>query len=159
MALKLLILHADDLFRRHLSERMRRENYLVFDASPADPVSDVLGRSNFDVVLLGVPGQHRDSLALLKTIKEVRPFTEVILLTALEEHSLYRSIQAMQMGAFDDLLVPLDVHALHGRIREAYQRKKERVKAMRATLRQRRAVRAAENPPVRKSAKKNPAES
>ena len=34
----------------------------------------------------------------------------------------------MQLGAFDDLLVLLDIQALHNRIGEAYQRKKQRVK-------------------------------
>jgi len=39
------------------------------------------------------------------------------------------------MGAFDDLLVPLDISALRKRIQEAYKRKKERVKAKRSTIR------------------------
>ena len=48
------------------------------------------------------------------------------------------NIQAMQLGAFDDLLVPLDIEALHNRIREAYQRKKQRVKADRSMIREER---------------------
>ena len=132
MALKLLIVHTDDPFRRHLVERMRLEEYLVFEASLEQEASDIVRRTNFDVVLLGVSGSHQNSLSLLKIIKKIRPYTEVILLTALEEHSLYGSIQAMQLGAFDDLLVPLDLRALQNRIREAYARKKERVKAKRS---------------------------
>ena len=45
-------------------------------------------------------------------------------------------IQAMQLGAFDDLLVPLDLQALHNRIGDAYQRKKQRVKADRSMIRE-----------------------
>ena len=136
MALKLLIIHSDELFRRNLAERMRLENYLVGEAHPDAEAANILQRTNFDVVLLGVAGPYHKSLSLLKTIKELRPYTEVILLTAVEEHSLYDSIQAMQLGAFDDLLVPLDIHALHSRIQEAYQRKKERVKAKRSMTRE-----------------------
>jgi DNA-binding NtrC family response regulator len=135
MSLKLLIIHTDDLFRTQLAERMRRESYLVFEAHPEAEATAIVQRTNFDVVLLGVAGPYQNSLELLKTIKQIRPYTEVILLTALEEHSLYGSIQAMQLGAFDDLLVPLDISALHSRIREAYQRKKERVKAKRSRIR------------------------
>jgi DNA-binding NtrC family response regulator len=136
MALKLLIIHPDNSFRKHLSERMRLGNYGVVEACPETEARDMIQRSNFDVVLLGVAGSYQTSLALLKTIKEVRPYTEVILLTALEVHSLYDSIQAMQLGAFDDLLVPLDIQALHNRIGEAYQRKKQRVKADRSMMRE-----------------------
>ena len=134
MALKLLIIHKDDGFRTHLSERMRLENYHVFEASPETEAGDMISRHDFDVILLGVAGPYQNSLSFLKTIKEIQPDTEVILLTALEEHSLYGSIQAMQLGAFDDLLVPLDIHALQKRIQEAYKRKKERVKAKRSEI-------------------------
>jgi DNA-binding NtrC family response regulator len=146
MPLKILIIHTDEPFRRQLSERMRLENYLVFEASPEAEASDIIRRRNFDVVLLGVAGPHQNRMSLLKTIKEIRPYTEVILLTALEEHSLYGSIQAMQLGAFDDLLVPLDIHALHNRIQEAYERKKERVKVKRSTMMEGRGRRTAGRP-------------
>jgi DNA-binding NtrC family response regulator len=136
MALKLLIIHSDDLFRRNLSERMRLEGTQVTEASPEAEASDIIQRNNFDVVLLGVAGPRQNSLSLLKMIKEIQPYTEVILLTALEEHSLYGSIQAMQLGAFDDLLVPLDIHALHNRIQDACKRKNERMKGKRSAIRE-----------------------
>jgi DNA-binding NtrC family response regulator len=143
MALKLLIIHTDDLFRGHLAERMRREDYLVFEAHPEAEATNSVQRTNFDVVLLGVTGSYPNTLSLLKTIKELRPYTEVILLTAMEEHSLYGSIQAMELGAFDDLLVPLDTNALHNRIQEAYARKKAIVKARRSMIREKRETRNA----------------
>lgn len=132
MALKLLLILADNDFRRHLVERMRLENYLVIEATPDGEAAEMVQRINFDVVLLGATGTHQGCLSLLKVIKEIRPFTEVILLTPLEEHSLYGSMQAMQLGAFDDLLIPLDVPALHRRIQEAYRSKRARVKAERS---------------------------
>ena len=143
MALKLLIIHTDDLFRGHLAERMRRENYLVFEAHPEAEATNIIQRTNFDVVLLGVTGSYPNTLSLLKTIKGLRPYTEVILVTAMEEHSLYGSIQAMELGAFDDLLVPLDITALHNRIQEAYARKKAIVKARRSMIREKRETRNA----------------
>lgn len=47
-----------------------------------------------------------------------------------------KGILAMQLGAFDDLLVPLDLQALHNRIGDACQRKKQRVKADRSMIRE-----------------------
>ena len=52
-------------------------------------------------------------------------------------------IQAMELGAFDDLLVPLDINALHNRIQEAYARKKAIVKARRSMIREKRETRNA----------------
>lgn len=43
-------------------------------------------------------------------------------------------IQAMQLGAFDGLMVLLDIQALHNRIGEACQRKKQRVKVARSMI-------------------------
>lgn len=134
MALKLLIIHDDDLFQRHLSERIRLANYLVVEAHSEAEATDIIQRTAFDVVLLCVVESYQKSLALLKRIKETQPYTEVILLTPLEGHSLYDSIQAMELGAFDDILVPLDINALHSRIHEACQRQKQRVMTKRSMI-------------------------
>ena len=53
------------------------------------------------------------------------------------------AIQAMALGAFGDLLVPLDVNALFNRIQEAYARKKAIVKARRSMIREKRETRNA----------------
>ncbi|MFH0727967.1 MAG: response regulator [Pseudomonadota bacterium] len=128
--MKLLIIHPDDIFRSRLVERMRLENQRVFETSLETEAEDIIQRENLDVVLLGATGSHQNRLLLLKRIRKVRPFAEVILLTAAEDHSFEGAIKAMQLGAFDDLLLPIDIHALLSRIREAFKRKKARVKAM-----------------------------
>ena len=53
------------------------------------------------------------------------------------------AIQAMQLGAFDDLLVPLDINALHNRIHEAYARGEAMVKARRSMIGEKRETRNA----------------
>lgn len=128
MALKLLIVHPDELFRKHLSDRLCVENCRVFEAAQAAEASDIIQRGNMDVVLLGIGGPHQNRLSILKMIKGIRPYLEVILLTEAEEHSFKGAIQAMQLGAFDDLLLPIDIQTLLIRIREAFKRKKERIK-------------------------------
>jgi DNA-binding NtrC family response regulator len=134
MGMKLLIIYPDDLFRSCLVERMRLENQRVFEASLEADASDIICREDLDVVLLGALGSHQNRLSFLKMIRKVKPFTEVILLTAAEDHSFEGAIKAMQLGAFDDLLLPLDIHALMGRIREALKRKKARVRAMKEEI-------------------------
>jgi DNA-binding NtrC family response regulator len=132
MALRLLIIHPDDGFRRHLTERMRFDKGRMLEASTAAEASELILRRHFDVILIGVTGSRQDSFALLSMIKDLRPLTEVILLSPLEDHTLNGSIQAMQLGAFDDLPVPLDIHTLKNRIAGAYQRKTDREKIKRS---------------------------
>lgn len=134
MGMKLLIIHPDDLFRSRLVERMLSENQRVFETALETEAEDILQRENLDVVLLGATGSHQNRLSFLKRIRRVRPFAEVILLTAAEDHSFEGAIKAMQLGAFDDLLLPIDIHALMGRMREAFKRKRARVKAMKGEI-------------------------
>lgn len=134
MGMKILIIHQDDLFRSRLAERMRIENQMVFETSIEADAKDIIQHENLDVVLLGTMGAHQDRLLFLKMIRKVQPFTEVIFLTAAEDHSFDNAIKAMQMGAFDDLLLPIDFHALFSRIREAFNRKKLRMKVMKKNM-------------------------
>ncbi len=134
MGMKLLIVHPDDLFRSRLAERMHLENQMVFETSIEAEAKDIIQREHLDVVLLGIMGDYQDRLLFLKMIRKVRPFTEVIFLTAAEDHSFEGAIKAMQMGAFDDLLLPIDFHALFNRIREAFNRKKLRMRVMKKNM-------------------------
>ena len=134
MGMKLLIIHPDDRFRSCLVERMRLENQLVLEASIEAEASDIIQRENLDVVLLGTTGSPQNRISFLKMIRNVQPFAEVILLTAAEDHSFEGAIKAMQLGAFDDLLLPIDIHALLSRIREAFKRKKARMRAMKEEI-------------------------
>jgi DNA-binding NtrC family response regulator len=134
MHLKLLIIHPDDLFRRHLAERLEIALSGIAEAATEAEAREIVVRRDFDVVLSGLPGPLAGRLALLAMIKELRPLTEVILLSGEEEQSLESSIQAMQLGAFDDLPVPLEIGVLQGRIREAARRRRARLKTRRRAL-------------------------
>jgi DNA-binding response OmpR family regulator len=123
---KILVIETDEAFRRHISERLRLERYKVYEACQETEARNVFLKRDFDVVLLGLKGNKKLSLALLKTIKEMRPLVEVILLSSSENHSLSASIEGMKLGAFDELLVPFDVETLLLRIREACRRKSQR---------------------------------
>jgi DNA-binding NtrC family response regulator len=127
---KLLIVELDDAFRRHLAERLRSENFKVYEACEENEAKQVVQRKIIDVVLLGMREFKQGSLILLKAIKELKPLIEVILMTPTESTSLSASIQAMKLGAFDDLHIPFDMKKLIERIVAAKQRKLEREKAM-----------------------------
>lgn len=129
MALKLLIMHIDELFRKNLSERLTDGGLRIFDAAHGDEASDIIQNHPVDVILLGKVGPEENRLALLKRFRGMRPLMEIILLTAEEEHSFKGAVEAMEFGAFDDILLPVDIQTLSTRIREAFKKKKERMKS------------------------------
>lgn len=129
---KLLIVEMDGAFRRHLAERLRNENFKVYEACQENEASRIVQRKIIDVVLLGMREFKQSGLMLLKAVKEIKPLIEVILMTPAESASLFASIQAMKMGAFDDLHIPFDMKTLIERIIAAKQRKTERENNMKS---------------------------
>jgi two-component system, OmpR family, response regulator TctD len=129
--MKLLIIHPDELFRSRLVERMRLEKHRVIETPIEAEARDIVQWEDFDVILLGAAGAYQDRLLFLKMIKRLWPLTEVILLTAAQAHSVDGAIEAMQLGAFDDLLLPVDIHALLNRTQAAFKRRRARVSALR----------------------------
>jgi DNA-binding NtrC family response regulator len=123
---QVLIVERDEAFRRNLSERLHLEGATVFEAGDEPEAKDIAQNRNIDVVLLGRMGMMQSGLPLLRFIKETRPLIEVILMTSSEHHSLYVSIEAMKLGAFDDLLIPFDIKTLLDRIHAASRQKKEK---------------------------------
>ena len=78
------------------------------------------------MVLLGVDGLGREGLALIQSIKATRPTAEIIIINDATHMDL--SIEGMELGAFDDFLIPLDINALARRIREAVHLRKQKRK-------------------------------
>lgn len=122
----ILIVEADEAFRRNLSERLRSDGAVVFEAGNEPEARDIAQKHNIDVVLLGGKGIRQSGLPLLRFLKETRPMIEVILMSLAEHHSLYVSIEAMKLGAFDDILIPCDIGTLLDRIHAASRHKKEK---------------------------------
>jgi DNA-binding NtrC family response regulator len=131
---RLLIVEMEDTFRRHLAERLRVENFKVYEACQETEAKKILQRKIIDVVLLGMREFKQGGLTFLKTIKEIKPLIEVILMTPAEGITLFASIQAMKLGAFDELHIPFDMKKLIERITAARQRKQEREKAKKTNL-------------------------
>jgi DNA-binding NtrC family response regulator len=122
MAIRLLIIEAEDRFRKNLYLRLKAEGFRVDKANPADDVPMIVAKQHIDVVLLGVDGLGKNGLALIGPIKSCNPTAEVIIIN--DSNHMDLSIAGMEMGAFDDFLIPLDLDALTNRIREAVRQKR-----------------------------------
>ena len=121
MGIHILIVEAENRFRHNLYQHLQSAGFIVHKVTPRDDVVARVASERIDAVLLGVDGLGREGLALIGPIKAESPDTEIIILNDASHMDL--SIEAMELGAFDDFLVPLDIKALIARVREAVSRK------------------------------------
>jgi len=117
MGIRILIIEAENRFRKNLYQCLQAEGFTVDKVTPQDDVETIVANEKIDAVLLGVDGLGREGLALIRPIKAIRPGTEIIIINDASHMDL--SIEAMELGAFDDFLIPLDIESLTRRIREA----------------------------------------
>ena len=124
MGIHILIVEAENRFRKNLYTHLQSEGFTVDKVTLQDDVETIVVKEKIDAVLLGVDGLGREGLTLIQPIKAIRPKTEII---SLNDHTqMDLSIEAMELGAFDDFLVPLDIQALVTCIRAAVTHKKRK---------------------------------
>ena len=117
MGIHILIVEAENRFRKNLYTHLQSEGFTVDKLTPRDDVVTIVAEEKINAVLLGVDGLGREGLALISPIKAESPDTEIIIINDAIHMDL--SIEAMELGAYDDFLVPLNMEALIARIREA----------------------------------------
>src|SRR6056297_1176965 len=123
MRANLLLIETDNLFRMNLTRRLDGERFRVFPANRPAVIKRLIKKNKIDVALLDLSGLKLEGLNVLRLIKKLKPLTEVILLNTTGNMAL--SIEGMKLGAFDDLLIPLNINTLIQRIESAYSQKKE----------------------------------
>jgi DNA-binding response OmpR family regulator len=122
--IRLLVIETEDAFRSKVSERLRQENYKVYEACQEIEAGRIIEHKDIDVALLGLRGLRQRGLSFLKGLKKVHPQVEIILIAPPGEIAL--SIEGMKLGAFDDILTPFDMETLLDRINAAYRQKASR---------------------------------
>ena len=122
MSIHILIIEAENHVRKNLYQLLQTEGFVVDKITPRDDVATIIAQEKIDAVLLGIDGLGREGLALIRSIKAIRPATEIIIINDATHMDL--SIEGMELGAFDDFLNPLDIKSLSRRLREAAHRQK-----------------------------------
>jgi two-component system C4-dicarboxylate transport response regulator DctD len=124
MDIHILIIEAENRFRKNLYQCLRAEGFTVDKVTPRHDVVRIVSAEEIDVVLLGIDGLGREGLALIRPIKAGRPTAEIIVINDAGQMEL--SIKAMELGAFDDILIPLDIESIASCIRDAAARHQQK---------------------------------
>jgi DNA-binding NtrC family response regulator len=78
-------------------------------------------KTDFDVVLLDILMPEMDGLEVLEKSKPLRPFTEFIMVTALDQTET--AVKAIHRGAYDYLVKPIDPERIVLSIEKAFERR------------------------------------
>jgi two-component system nitrogen regulation response regulator GlnG len=104
---RLLIADDEDSLRWVLEKGFRSAGYQVTAVRDGLAALAQVEAQPFDLVLLDVRMPGMDGLTLLKEVRERRPETQVVVMTA--HGTMETAIQAMQQGAYDYLAKPFDL--------------------------------------------------
>jgi DNA-binding NtrC family response regulator len=122
-----LVVDDDAAFRGVLLSELARMNFVASPAASGEEAIRRLGEIDPDIVLLDLRLPGVSGLDVLKTIREKRPATDVIMLTG--HGSIDTAIESVRMGAFDYVAKPCPLDDLEVRIRRALERQSLRRRA------------------------------
>ena len=73
MNIHILIIEAENRFRKNLYQRLQQKGFTVDKVTPEDDVETIVAKEKIDVVLLGVDGLGMEGLALIRPLKAASP--------------------------------------------------------------------------------------
>ncbi|MCB2185369.1 MAG: response regulator [Deltaproteobacteria bacterium] len=123
MKIRVLLVDDEEKFVDYLHKRLVNRDYDVTMALSGEAAVEKLKEQNFDVVILDVLMPGMDGIETLRIIKNLKPLTEVIMLTG--HASVESGVEGMKLGAYDYLMKPCETDELVSKINKAYERKAE----------------------------------
>ena len=123
MIARILIVDDEEKFADYLNKRLSNRDYDVAVALSGEEALEKIKNAKFDVVILDVLMPGMDGIETLRSIKKLKPLTEVIMLTG--HASVESGVEGMKIGAYDYLMKPCDIDELVSKLNKAYARKKE----------------------------------
>lgn len=108
--IRALIVDNDDAHAETMADSLSRVGYACTVATSGAAGSELLEKESFEIVVSDLKMPDVGGLEILARAKEVLPDAEVILVTG--HGTIQSAVEAMQQGAFNYLLKPLDLKQL-----------------------------------------------
>jgi two-component system nitrogen regulation response regulator GlnG len=114
MTKKILVIEDDQSMRWVLEKSLSKEGYTVTSAPDGQSGLAAVTEVVPDLVILDILMPDMNGLTVLRKLKESRPQTPVIIITA--QNIMTHAIEAMRRGAYDYLPKPFDIPVLVDRV-------------------------------------------
>jgi DNA-binding NtrC family response regulator len=106
----ILVVDDDEIVRESLLEWLREDGYYVEAAEDGFKALEKFKDRSWNIALVDLKMPKMDGLELMEKIKEIRPETQVIIITAYA--TVNTAVQAIKVGAFDYLVKPFNPEEL-----------------------------------------------
>ncbi len=116
--IKILIVDDEQDFREVLSERLGARGINVEDVSSGKAALEKLQEYEYDAIILDLAMPEMDGLEALERILQIRPSSQVIMLTG--HASLQKGVEAVKKGAVDFIEKPAELEELLKKIELAH---------------------------------------
>ena len=136
-SIRVLVIDDDRTLREGCASVLQLEGYSVVCSGRGDEALSLFRRSRFDIVMLDVYMTPIPGREILKTILELQPDTIVIMMTG--NPSVASNVEALQIGAWDNLPKPFSgthLHLMFGRAAYTVLANRRRVAANAELLKQ-----------------------
>jgi DNA-binding response OmpR family regulator len=120
----ILVIEDDSAIRRGVTDALRFAGYEVLEAADGRAGLEAAQRATFDLLLLDVVMPHHDGFHILGVLRQHRPGTPVIMLSARGEEG--DRIKGLSLGADDYVVKPFSVRELLARVEAVLRRTPER---------------------------------
>lgn len=117
---KVLVVDDEQLILKIIADILTKEGYEVIAANNCEKAIELLKTNSFDTVISDIKMPKKSGIDLLEEIRNKDPHIPVILMTGFA--SLETAVEAVQNGAFDYLIKPLDYSKLKSVIEHSVER-------------------------------------
>ena len=122
---KVLIVDDESCVRQLLTHILNQEGLECLTAENGLDALEKLKQISVPVIISDIRMPGLDGIALLRSVKQSDPLTEVIMATAVSE--TVKAVEAMKLGAYDYVIKPFDVNLVVTSVRRALERRQLRL--------------------------------
>jgi len=123
---RILVVDDEEVILEMLREFLTSGGYEVFCASNCDEAWEIMQKKNVEVVLLDILMPGKKGTWLLDKIQRERPYTMVIMLTAVSDINM--AIQCLKSGAYDYIVKPFLLEEIPIVIERAREKRRLKIK-------------------------------
>ncbi len=113
---RILVVDDEASIRESLYDWLKEDGYEVGLAEGGEVAVAMVKEKNWDVILLDLKMPGMDGLEAMEKIKEIRPETEILMMTAFA--TVDTAVRAIKKGAFDYLVKPFDPDEIEMQIKK-----------------------------------------
>ncbi len=120
----ILIVDDDDHSREAVRDALDGKGYIFLEATSGEQAIELIALHDIDVVTCDIMLPGADGIEVLRHVKEIKPDTQVIMLTGVNE--VETAVEAMNLGAMHYLTKPIRLKELRVVIDQAAEEKRLR---------------------------------